>query len=148
MKRFLASAVLASLLVVAGCGGEPRGKLSGTVTFDNKPLSGGTVIFMTEDNSKTEHVPIQSDGKYSSDNIPLGKLRVAVLPPAGGPVMPSGAKVTGAPADHPQAKLYSQANAGPSVNIPEAMRDPATSNITVEVTGGEQPPFPIDLKGS
>lgn len=148
MRCYLAFAVLTSLFFVAGCGGEPRGKLSGTVTFDNKPLPGGTVIFMTDDNSKTEHVPIQSDGKYSSDNIPLGKLRVAVLPPASGPVMPAGAKVTGAPADHPQAKLYSQANSAPPVNIPEALRDPATSNITVEVTGGEQPSFDIPLKGA
>jgi len=138
---------LGSLLLVAlaGCGGEPVGKVSGKVTFEGKELPGGTVVFVTEDDKKTERVPINSDGTYVSTTVPLGKLKVAVEPGAKGASanMPKGVERPNIPADSPAAKVY--ANAGTYVDIPKHVRSSATSNLTLTVKSGSQT-FDIPLK--
>jgi hypothetical protein len=133
--------------VLSGCGGSgtTRGSLSGKVTLDDKPLTAGTVIFSNKDASEVDRAPIQSDGSYKSDNVPLGDVRIAVLAPSEGPKMPPGAKLpTGIPADHPQAKMYAESGSG-GFNIPKAYSDPATSNLTFKVEGGSQT-YNIPLK--
>ena len=61
-KRIPADALIAS----AGCTSDPRTKVSGKVTYKEKPLPGGTVVFVsTEDNSKQDRVTIRrkADGQ-------------------------------------------------------------------------------------
>jgi len=135
------------LLFLQGCGGSPaRGTLSGKVTFNDKPLTAGTVIFSKQDSSETEVTPIQPDGTYKSENVPLGDLRIGVLAPTGGAAMPGGGKLPPrVPADHPQAKMYAQSASGQGVNLPKHLSDPATSKITVKVEPGAKT-FDIQLK--
>jgi len=137
------------LTALQGCGGgSARGTLSGKVTFNDKPLTGGTVIFVNQDASEVDRTAIQSDGTYKSENVPLGDVRVAVLASGGGVAMPAGASkaITDVPPDNPQAKLYGKA-AGGSVNLPKALSDPTTSNITVKVERGANT-FDIPLKAN
>jgi hypothetical protein len=129
------------ILAVCGCtGGERYAKVSGKVTYNGKPLPGGTVIFANEDITKVERAPVRADGTYSSDKVPYGNLRVGVEPAAKSPtsMMPKGMKLPpGAP------------NAGPTegqyVDIPKNLRDPAKSGRTVTIDSPEKT-YDIDLK--
>lgn len=136
---------------VLGCGGEKYGRVSDKVTYKDKPLKGGTVIFANDDNTKVERVKIDLEGNYSSTRVPYGKFNVAVTPAPKGfaaivPRDAKDAKKPQIPADNPLAKEYGKGaeDAGVYVDIPAALRDPATSKITMTVEGPETT-FPIDL---
>lgn len=133
------------LLALSGCGGYPVAKVSGKVTYEDKELPGGTVVFITEDNLKTERVPINADGTYMSASVPVGNLKVAVEPGSKGASgnLPKGVTRPDIPADSPAAKVYD--NAGTYVDIPKKLRSPATSGITLTVKTGTQT-FNIPLK--
>jgi hypothetical protein len=149
MIRFLHVATLIVVsLSLAGCG-ESLATVSGKVTLNDKPLTGGTVILVSEDGKKTEQVPIQADGKYSSDKVPLGNVKVAVWPP---PVfkkaaLPPGYKAPNLPPGAPNAGVYADRPDEESFDIPKTLQDPKTSNLTVTVKGGSQT-FDIPLKSA
>lgn len=136
------------LLGLAGCGADPRGTVSGTVTYKDKPLPGGTVVFVAE-NLKQERVPINADGTYSSSNIPLGeKVKVGVEPAPKGAknMMPKGQKPPTMPEGGPKDVYGGGASDGKEYrDIPQVLRDPATSKIVTKVERGEQK-FDIPLK--
>jgi hypothetical protein len=75
--------VLASQL--AGCGHKPkaidpnRAPASGTVTFDGKPLKGGSISFYSvKDPTSYMRCNIKPDGTFVVTNAPLGDVLVAV----------------------------------------------------------------------
>jgi hypothetical protein len=71
-----------ALLVAIGCGGEElppnRAEVSGTVTFEGKPLPGGSVIFKSETDPNMKIPALIVDGKYSSKRAPIGPCIVTV----------------------------------------------------------------------
>jgi len=81
----LAGIVFVSLST--GCGqraenGPPRAKVSGTVTFHDKSIPTGTIIFLPEPGM---NLPVSSaritDGKYAVEangGVPIGKHRVEI----------------------------------------------------------------------
>jgi hypothetical protein len=142
MNRIAVGALVLLCFVVVGCGASFT-QLSGKVTLDDKPLPGGTVVFVTEDGSKTEHVPIKPDGTYSSDRIPSGDLRVGVTPPppSAASYMPKGMEVR---ADDPNA---ASKRGGANVKVPDKLQDPAKSGITVNADGGQKT-FDVVLKST
>lgn len=73
-----ASCMLAILLMLSGCN---RGTctLAGHVTFQNKPLTNGSVILFCENQQIVRGV-IANDGSYSIPNVPRGLVRVTVTP--------------------------------------------------------------------
>jgi hypothetical protein len=81
-NAFLACVVMAPLIVVAvGCGGEPRGDVSGTVTFDGQPVAQGMVSFeSTKMTGPPRNVPIR-DGQYQASGatgLAPGTYRVRI----------------------------------------------------------------------
>jgi hypothetical protein len=130
--------MIASALFLAftGCG-ESRATVKGTVTYKDKALPGGTVIFVTEDGSLNDRVEIQPDGSYSSTRVPIGKCRVGVIPASKGVSgkIPKGQtiKISG---DGPKG-VYEKTGIE-YVDIPQALRDPDKSKITFIVVRGEQ----------
>jgi len=143
MNRVATGALLLSCFLIVGCGGGGVTQLSGKVTLDDKPLTGGMVVFVTEDGSKTEHVPIKSDGTYSSDRVPYGNLRVGVTPPppSAASFVPKGVAV------HPNDPNAASLKGGPSVKVPDKLQDPAKSGITVKADGSQKN-FDVTLKSS
>jgi hypothetical protein len=129
-------------LTFTGCSGEQYGKVSGKVTYKDKPVPGGTVIFANNDNTKVERVVIQPDGTYTSSKVPYGTLRVGVEPAAKSPatLMPKGGMMPKG-VDNPNYKKQE----GEYVDLPAMVRDPAKSNRTVNVAAPERT-FDIDLK--
>lgn len=79
-----AMAATAAAAVLSGCGGDvPRGRIHGTVRFQEKPLSGATIIFLASDN-KTHAVKLKPDGSYEANGVALGPVKISVqqdLPP-------------------------------------------------------------------
>lgn len=66
-------------LAVAGCGGSgpQRYAVSGTITFDGKPLPDGEIIFFPTDDVPQPDAGKIADGKYAVLSLP-GKKRVEI----------------------------------------------------------------------
>src|SRR5262245_25516478 len=78
MARSLSLAVCFLLLVFAtGCGGSTA-SVSGTVTFDGKPLKHGAVTFDPEDGKAQTAGSLIENGAYSTKLKP-GRYRVTVV---------------------------------------------------------------------
>ena len=143
--RWGALLVLLVPLGTSGCGGS--GTVSGTVSYNGKPLKGGNVLFVSPEGKRSTSATIQEDGSYTAPNIPAGPVTVCVetesLNPAGkeparhyGP--PPGAHApAGLEQPNPNtAKLY--------VRIPEKYATPDQSGLTYTVKSGQQK-YDIDL---
>src|SRR5207302_4939501 len=80
MKRpvYAHALVLLAPLVAAGCGGV--GSVTGTVTFQNKPVASGTVVVVGSD-MLPYHGNIEDDGTYTVPKVPTGFAKIAVFSP-------------------------------------------------------------------
>ena len=124
-------AVLTLALCAMGCGpdGPPRGTVSGVVTYKDKPVTEGQVVFSAPERGQGAMANLDSTGKYSiPEGIEVGEYKVMVTPPpsnvaAGGP--------------KPALKVYT--------NLPEQYRNEATTDLKANVVEGENT-FNFDLK--
>lgn len=119
---------LFAVVVVAGCGGQPLGKVSGKVTLDEQPLTAGVVVLESADVSVSVNAPLDAEGKfevrtYDKQGIPPGSYRIAVRPGGSG----SGDTPLVGAAD-PAAKSASA--------IPAKYHDVKTSGLSAEVKEG------------
>lgn len=122
--------VAAILCLLVGCSGppaEPRGKVSGKVTFDQKPVTEGQVVFSNSDMGIFLTAALKADGSFElltpqGPGLSLGKYRVSITPPV--IEYPPGPPPPGY-----QLKTFP--------NIPSQYRDPATSSFVAEVKLGE-----------
>lgn len=132
--RWSAIVLGVGLMGLAGCGGG-TGDLSGTVTFNGKPVRVGTVAVAASDGSILSGV-IQDNGTYSIPNVPSGEAKIAVHSPD-----PKTVKVAMRKKDEkpppPDASKW--------VAIPEKYADHAQSELTTTIKTGPNT-FPIDLK--
>ncbi len=76
MNRFLLYLVVtAGLLVAAGCGGEDnKTKVSGSVTFNGKPVDDGYIVFRAADGKGGEAGAPIAGGKYNLSASPGPKI--------------------------------------------------------------------------
>jgi len=132
--------VLGWLVLSVGCGPNyARGTVKGKVTFGNKSLTAGSVMFYGKDNV-TGVATIGTDGTYVMNDAPLGEVKITVtvpkLPPGGmkhlkdapvGPVMPGDTTPPTA------GKIPTHV-----VPIPEKYSKVETSGLTYVVKKGEQ----------
>src|SRR5262249_24941729 len=95
-----------------------------------KPLPSGTVLFVGDD-GKPVRARINSDGSYEADDVPVGKVKIAIRVRARPPVLPNDPQ--------PPQPLP------PSVKIPRKYMSTDTSGLTCTVTSGSQT-CPLDLK--
>jgi len=136
-------------LLCTGCG-TSTGKMSGTVSYKNKPLAGGIVIFVTAQGSANG--TIDTAGGYTVDNVPVGTAKISVFTGGGGgggPIMKGPKDRMTTPKDLPpeaQKALQGSKQGSTLVAIPPKYADPNTSDLSVEVKSGQNPPFNIDLK--
>jgi hypothetical protein len=86
-KRFISIGCIAVCLsVLAGCGPnraqrEGRAVVSGTVTFNGKPVPGGIITFLSPSGA-TAGGMLRSAGNYYIEDAPIGKNKVTVDPEA------------------------------------------------------------------
>ncbi len=146
-RRFIPTGVLCLLVLATGC--SASGKISGKVTFKDKPLTGGTVLFVSTEGRGTGRSPISEDGSYTIEKMAAGPVKIAVETSsaqegASGPRRsPPKSMQPGSGADLPAAagksSIYSpKSGMSKAEKIPPEYSDPETSGLTYTVTGGSQ----------
>jgi hypothetical protein len=135
-------------LGVVGCGAKTA-TVSGKVYLDGKLLKGGNVTFASSEGKGTVSTPIKEDGTYSREDVPTGKVNIAVetesLNPANRP--------TGAMAYKPPGGQQAPAGLGGPMEdtskrytpIPEKYTTAERSGISIQVKSGTNP-YDIQLK--
>jgi hypothetical protein len=109
-----------------GCGSEnARGDLVGSVRYNGRSVTAGTVVFVGEDQVPMK-VNIDPEGRYRATALPVGKYRVAVETSAFKHLTP------------PPAKLKTSAPQPVYVEIPKKFGSVETSGLIQEVKPGEK----------
>jgi len=108
-----------SLLLSSGCGGteradEVRATVSGTVTYNGKPLPAGTIVFASAGGNIASTISIGEGGRYSTDRAPIGANLVSI-----------------------DTSSIQYGNPAKYVPIPEKYADPTASGLTADVKRGD-----------
>lgn len=125
MQRVAATCCLVLALLAAGCAAPKDRKVSGTVTWEGKPVEAGTITFMPADSSVAPATAKIVGGKYEVTTPPGSKTVQIFANRAVGPVL-----------DH-------MGMAAQEMYIPEEYN--ARSILEVEVTATGDNIFPFDL---
>ena len=121
-------------LAIMGCGAE-TGELSGTVTYNSKPVRMGTVTVAAADGS-IQTGTINTDGTYTVTGIPIGPAKISVGSPD-----PKSTKVAQRKKEEPPPKP----DTTNWMAIPSKYGDAKDSGLTTEIKSGKNA-FPIELK--
>jgi hypothetical protein len=164
-SRHLSGAVhlVGCLCIVVGCSKTKAApaKITGAVTYKGAPVTGGTVIFHT--NEGVYSGVISAAGKYTVNDVPVGDMVVTIdteylntkikkevytgqTSGSGGPKYPGGAKSSPPPGggkgkgagSSPVPEDAPQGDAGAYVKIPANYSDKAKSPLKVNVKDGSQ----------
>lgn len=151
MSISLRAAILFAALPCLGCGGRPGPiaqieevvPVSGTLTYDGKPLEGFQVTFLPTDGRRAATGVTDSDGKFTmgtnrvGDGAPPGLHRVAIVWAGGGEAgTPGNEEVIDNPANLPK----------PSVEIPKKYQNADTSGLTQDVPESGLSDLTIELE--
>jgi hypothetical protein len=146
--------LLAGFLGCLGCSrsaGERR-LLTGRVTLNGQPVSGGTLRFYPAAARLREQaayqVRIRPDGSYTAAGVPLGKMKVTVDTRIVQATAEALEQMT-ASAGKTRVPAPPFSPPGAYVEVPAKYTNPKTTDLRVEVTGGEQQQdFALDGKGT
>lgn len=110
-----------------GCGPKQavdpnRSSVSGTISFDGKPLPAGSIVFTSANGGIASTARI-IDGAYTTDRAPLGKNLVSV-----------------------DTSSIKYGNPAKYVPLPAKYADSATSGLDIEVKPGDNANVNFDLK--
>ena len=137
--RVFFSILSIACLISTGCGSSNT-DVSGTVTLSGKPLQGGSLFVFASDGS-VHNTTIDSEGKFTLTNIPLGEAKYGVMgtnTAISGKVAPPGRGGEEARGGrNPNPNTPAPRPEGTGTVIPEPYRDPSTSGLTFTVKKGE-----------
>jgi hypothetical protein len=125
--------LLLPLPLAIGCGSQTKGTVSGTVTYQGKPLHSGFVTFVVE-NGAPLHTEIQSNGSYRLDKVPVGPVKIGIRPKSAGGKLQS----TPMPRNRQDFAKAKSAMTESDTPIPPKYADPNKSELTYTVTKGPQ----------
>jgi hypothetical protein len=123
--RVLGLCFLLIAMLAIGCKLR-NGNVSGTVKFDGKPLTSGTVTFFDEKNQALAS-SINPDGSFSISSVRPGRAKIAIAVPL--PISFDSPAFSGISIMPPKAD-------GPK--IPDKYLNADTSGLTCNVRGGDQ----------
>ena len=127
-RRRMCCGLALMLVAMVGCGsaGEPRGYVSGKVTYSGEPVSEGVVVFSSATGNFAAQGTLQNNGSYSvrsSDGgLPVGEYQVVVLPPT--------VQTPDTP-DSPGGEAFLEVD-----NIPSRYRSASQSGLSLKVEAG------------
>ncbi len=126
MGRSLASAAAClALTALVGCGpggggGSGKATISGKVTYQGAPVTGGTLT-LYDDKGSPYPVGIKADGTFNVSDVPIGQMGVGID--------------TGSAA--PPASSAGGGQAAPHVDIPPQYKNPQSSGLTWDIKAGK-----------
>jgi len=125
-----------------GCGSASSnpGKLSGSVTLDGAPVTGGDLFIYSKPGPV--HATISATGSYTSTDLPVGEWKVTVSTESLNPTqkkIPDTYEKKGGVSPGPKGKGAAVAkDPGTYVAIPKLYQDEKTTTLSVNVTAGSQ----------
>lgn len=148
--RLMVGVALFLVLVVGlGCGAS-TGIVTGKVTYQNKPVSSGSVVFHGA-NGRVDSGLLDANGNYTIARAPVGTVKVAVMAAKSSTKAAGGGAPPGPPAGKGKLKQAPDTIDKPvpatveTSPIPERYYDPEKSGLVYTVTSGSQV-IDIDLK--
>jgi hypothetical protein len=122
-----------SIAVTAGgvSNADPVGELSGSVTYNGRKLTYGTVLFFGVDRGKNDCALARGlivDGKYKVNHVPVGPVKIVVL---SHPKVPVGIS-------NPPGNKKPHSPRQDNVPIPDKYGHTATTDLTYSVKKGSQ----------
>jgi len=155
-RRFGSMLALPALLVLASCGTEDglgkRYPVSGTVTYNGKPLENGIISFVSEDMTKNYNASGSiKDGSYklstggSDDGAQAGKYKVTITSKEDFTSKAQADFKKESGKDNPKLPPHTVAKAAAAAKslIPAGYGDSRTTNLTAEV---KAEPNTLDFK--
>jgi hypothetical protein len=130
-----------ALPMATGCGGPggPQGKVHGKATYQGKPINGGSTVSFLSESGGAAAGKVEADGSYqlrsmNGDNIPAGKYKVLISPPALPDRTPEEAMKASMPAE-----IGKNSVKGPVADptIPDQYRAITTTPLSYEVKQGD-----------
>lgn len=145
-RRWVCLVAVALPLATVGCGNQdgytgPRGRVSGTLTLDGKPLPGGcSVVFIEEKLGYLATGSVEDGGRYmlryaKSRDLPVGNYKVQLslpAPPAGATELSSDPIVQAA-----RMKLGPESMPAVSLPFPSRYLSTANSGLSFTVAPGQ-----------
>lgn len=129
-RRLCAALFYAAIVVLhAGCTRQPvtdptRASVAGTVLFDDKPLGGGSITFLSKKDANYRITGmIKNDGSFAFDGAPVGEAQLAV-----------------------ETDSLRYADPAHFVPIPAKYRAIETSGLSFEVQPGDNTNVKVELK--
>jgi hypothetical protein len=151
MRMLLFAAAVLAAAVSSGCGDVSRGRIHGKVTWNGKPLTGATVIFIAKDN-KTHPVKLKTDGSYEVNGVAYGPIKVSIqqdLPSVASKSEPRASSQAKGVADEkagkapPSSPIAEKSDYGP--RLAASYTDAEKSGLTFEMKEPDQE-WSVDLK--
>jgi hypothetical protein len=139
--KWALSFILGISLAAAGCDGSSTATITGKVYYNDAPLKGGNVSFMTKDQKVIRLSEISEDGSYTIEKMPTGEALITVetsglKPPA--QKMPANKPPPGVEPPAGYKPLDFEERAKRYVPIPDRYSDPKQSGLTYQVQKGKQ----------
>ena len=140
--------ILPMLLAVCGCGNQLV-NVSGTVTYQAKPVKGGSVIFISTEGKPSVSTEIREDGTYTAEKVPVGTVKICVDTEALNPAKRTKAPKYGPPAGQTAPSGFGEGDPEAMTKrytkIPPAYAKEGTTELTYTVISGDQT-YNIELK--
>jgi hypothetical protein len=152
LKFGLGLCVALSLGLLTGCGSKsaPVGSasISGRVTYNNKPVGGGTIVFHAKEGKGSYPSPLSKDGTYEITGLPPGPMVITVETESANPQRKStnypGGGGKGAKVDSEYAAAMAKmggpakgaAPTGEYVRIPAKYNNARTSPLSITIEEG------------
>jgi len=130
-------ALVLGLAAIVGCEppADPTGQVSGTVSFQGKPLEDGIISIVNYETGVRIDTEIQPDGTYLATThkggLPPGNYKVVIFPPEIADPNP--------PPNSEPGMIQKKMD-----NIPKKYRSPQTTPLTLSITEGENT-FDVDM---
>jgi hypothetical protein len=148
MKGTRKPAALAILLLAASAGivgcGTNGATVTGKVTYRDRLVTSGEVMFITQDGKASAHTPVQPDGTYKAENVPLGRLKVSLQNPLPLHYQQVQKKPKGTAEENSELQEAAK-KAALYVPTPPKYADPDQSGLTAEVKSGKNE-YNLELK--
>lgn len=152
MKRAIFGSI--GLVLLIGCGrqGSPNGSISGTISYNGKPVNGAILhLHSASEKASIVTVAVAQDGTFSGADIPPGEYKIVVK----GTAPPKGIeKMTQAPKEMDPAKKAEMeakfkqvfGNEAPTIDFPNKYKKIETTDLKCTITQGKKEGLTLELK--